>query len=144
MTVRSVPVMQDYSRAYWDAARQGRLAIQRCLHCRRHYFPPYPECLECGSGQVEWTEVSGRGRVHTVAIVRDPVLPGLDDRLPLVCALVELDEAPEALIPSNILIEPGAAVLPGDALTVDFEQIGDDVALPVFRPVQPSTSGGDL
>ncbi|MGX7681289.1 Zn-ribbon domain-containing OB-fold protein [Jatrophihabitans sp. DSM 45814] len=140
MTVRSEPVLEEYSRPYWDAAAQGTLSIQRCISCDATVFPPYPECLECGSQDLKWIETSGRGVVHSASVVKSEILPGLEDRLPLVCALVSLDDAPDALIPTNIIDAIDVPVLHGTLVELAFEMAGT-VALPVFRPRSDEDGG---
>ena len=60
----------EISQGFWDAAAEGRLAIQRCSACGllRHY--PQLRCPECHSDEFGWQTVSGEGHVHsyTVAI----------------------------------------------------------------------------
>jgi uncharacterized OB-fold protein len=116
---------------YWDGAREGRLRIQRCLECERHYFYPRAVCRYCTSPNVEWVDVSGRARLVSYVIDARPV-PGMEGASPVI-ALVRLDEGPTML--TNIVeIEPTPENLRLDmALTVTFTQRGD-AALPVFAP----------
>jgi len=64
---------------YWAAAAAattaGRLSIQRCRPCGRHYFYPRSFCPRCQSADVEWTDVSGRGRLISYVINYRPIPP---------------------------------------------------------------------
>jgi uncharacterized OB-fold protein len=116
---------------FWEAALEKRLDLQHCGSCERFYFYPRPYCPNCGSADVEWRTVSGRGRLLSYVIDYRP-LPPADPAEPKIIALVELDEGPRMM--TNIVgTAPAPDALPLDApVTVDFEPRGD-FALPVFR-----------
>jgi len=116
---------------FWDAAKEGRLVVQFCLACERHYFYPRDHCPTCGSADVEWRAVSGRGRLVSYVINHRP-MPPTEDGAPLVIALVELVEGVRLL--TNIVGTPAdPAALPLDAaVTVGFQQRGE-WQLPVFH-----------
>jgi uncharacterized protein len=129
---RAIPKPSPETAPYWEAASRGELCIQRCAACRDYYFYPRPSCPHCGSLDVEWVRVSGKGRLHSYLINHVPG-PGFEDRGPYAIAIVELEEGPRLM--SNIVgVEntPEALVLDME-LEVDFEHIGD-VAIPVFKP----------
>ena len=77
---------------------------------------------------------SGRGTVHTFAIVHRGPTPPFRDRSPYVPAIVELEEG--ARMPTNLVeVEPDPAVIKvGMAVEVVFEPLNDSVSLPKFRP----------
>jgi uncharacterized OB-fold protein len=116
---------------FWDGAAERQLRIQRCRTCGRHYFYPRPFCRYCASDDVEWTTVSGRGRLRSYVINHRPA-PGFESVSPVI-ALVELDEGPRLM--TNIVgIEPEPERLPLDMpVIVDFEE-RFGVVVPVFRP----------
>lgn len=112
--------------------------MQRCDECERFVFPPYPECLECGCRETSWVSMHGTGTVHSVANVVDSILPGLEELLPLRCALVELDEGRGAILPTNVFAHAGQAVAVGTRVRVDFESVKES-RLPIFRPFEADT-----
>lgn len=57
---------------------EKRLLINRCQDCQRWYQPPWPSCPNCWSKNVEPTEVSGKGVVHTFVILHTGALAGVD------------------------------------------------------------------
>jgi uncharacterized OB-fold protein len=109
--------------------------MQRCDECELFVFPPYPECLECGCRETSWVSMQGTGTVHSLANVVDSILPGLEELLPLRCALVELDEGRGAILPTNVFADAGAAVGVGTRVRVDFESVHES-RLPIFRPIE--------
>jgi uncharacterized protein len=115
------------TREYWAAAAERRLLVQRCTECGHHQFYPRPFCLACGSRQVAWREVRGRGWVYSMTTVRIRVHPQLPP--PYVVALVELDEGPRLL--TNVVGE--CAI--GDRVHVRWED-RDDLVVPAFERVE--------
>jgi len=126
-----MPIPTPETAPFWDAAKDDRLLIQRCRSCARHYFYPRPFCPHCGSADVEWDEVSGRGRLVSYVIDYRPV-PPTEAGTPLIIALVELDEGVRLL--TNIVdAAPDPDVLRLDSIvSVAFQRRGD-IKLPVFR-----------
>jgi uncharacterized OB-fold protein len=102
---------------FWEAAREGRLVVQRCASCGRHQFYPRPFCLGCGEGELEWVDATGTATVYSITTVRMKVLPELDP--PYDVALVELDEGPRFL---GRVTTPGTAI--GDRVAVAWESGG--------------------
>jgi uncharacterized OB-fold protein len=125
-----VPPRSPETEEFWNGTQRGELRIQRCRSCERHYFFPRPFCRHCASADIEWTTVSGRGRLVSYVINERPVPPA-DDQ-PQIVALIELEEGPRMM--SNIVgvaPEPSSVSL-DQRVEVDFEQRGPEV-LPVFR-----------
>ena len=125
-----VPPITPESAPYWNGAREGKLLLQRCLDCRALRFYPRTLCPGCWSDRAEWTEASGRGRVHSFTIIRRPPAPAFTARLPYVVALVDLDEGPRMM--ANIVGEDALGVQMEEPVTLTFEARGE-VALPQFR-----------
>ena len=138
---RPLPEPTPETQQFWDACREHRLTLQRCLDCAGNpaYFYPRPFCPTCLSPNVESFDASGRGRLHTYVIAHRGA-PGFET--PYVLAVVELDEGPRLM--SNIVgVEPAPEQLPADLpVEVSWEDIErkrrdgtkERVALPLFRP----------
>ena len=79
-------------------------------------------------------QASGRGTLHTFAIVHRAPVPAFADRVPFVVAMVDLEEGPR--IPTNLVdVEPDPEhVKIGMAVEVAFADVTEEVTLPVFRP----------
>jgi uncharacterized OB-fold protein len=116
---------------FWEAAQEGRLRIQRCNDCGRHYFYPRAFCRYCQSNNVEWVDATGRALLSSYVINNRP-LPGTEEASPII-ALVTLEEGPQLM--TNIVgVEPEPASLPLDLpLMVAFEARGATM-VPVFTP----------
>jgi uncharacterized OB-fold protein len=99
MEIPAKPLPPDtaLSRPYWEAARRGQLMVQSCASCGklRHY--PRLLCDACHSTEVHWTELSGRGRIHSWTITHHAFHPAFRDELPLVLVTVDLQEGVRAL-----------------------------------------------
>lgn len=116
---------------FWEGTRQGKLLLQKCDACNTTYFPPRPFCPDCGQRKVSVLEASGRAVLHSYVINHRPH-PGFDS--PYAIAAVKLEEGP--VLMSNIVgVEqtPDALVL-DMPLKVIFEQMNDEIWLPLFKP----------
>lgn len=115
------------SRPFWDAARDQRLALQRCTRCGRHQFYPRPFCVACDA-PVEWVTASGRGTVYSRTIVRMPVRPDLEP--PYAVGIIQLEEGPRIVA---TLGELDIAI--GESVTIRWRPRPDAPPVPVFgRP----------
>ncbi|RBM16193.1 hypothetical protein DI005_25425 [Prauserella sp. PE36] len=113
---------------FWEGCRQGRYLLFRCTTCD-HAVWPAGGCPRHGLAPMVWKEATGQGRLHSWTVVHQRYANSFADPPPNV-AVVELDEGP--LVHSTVL---GAARLElGMRLEVFFEDIGQGVVLPVFRP----------
>ena len=129
-----LPVKQPESDFYWEKAQAHELWLRRCNGCEHAYFYPRDFCPDCGSRDVSWVQASGRGTLHTFAIVHRAPVPALRDHVPFVVAMVDLEEG--ARIPTNLVgVEPDPEhIKVGMAVEVAFADVTDEVTLPVFRP----------
>jgi uncharacterized OB-fold protein len=113
------------------AAARERLRLQRCNRCGA--YPEFPRiaCPRC-LGDLEWVEASGRGRVFTFGVVRRPHHERFEPELPIVLAVIELDEG--ALVISNVVGEDRLETAIGSA--VELADEGRFAPLPQFRLVK--------
>lgn len=123
------PINRDNA-FFWDGVAAGELHLQRCAECGRLRHPPTPMCPACRSTAVDTVVASGRGTVYSYTVHHHPPLPRIE--LPLVVVLVELEEGVR-IVSSMTGIEPDA-VLVGLPVEVTFEEVEDDLTLPLFRP----------
>jgi hypothetical protein len=67
---------------------QGKVMASRCKKCGATYFPPQMDCSRCLSGDAEWVEISGEGKLITYSIVNyGPA--GFEDDAPYTLAIVD-------------------------------------------------------
>jgi hypothetical protein len=133
---KPLPRINAVTRPFWSAATEGRLCMPCCRDCAAFTFPPRPSCGECGSENLEWTNLSGRGRVYSFTVIRQivggPAAKTFERDIPYVVALVDLDQGPR--LTSNIIGCPVDAVTIDMPVEVFFEQASAEVWLPKFKP----------
>jgi uncharacterized OB-fold protein len=134
---KPIPAITPEAQPFWDAAAQQKLKIQRCNQCRAWVWTPRPACVECGSENIEWTDVSGQGEVYSFTVIRQIAGRGaaqaFQKDMPYVVAWVDLSEGPRLI--SNIVGCPVENVKIGMKVAVSFEQAAKDVWIPKFKPV---------
>jgi uncharacterized OB-fold protein len=132
---KPLPEITPVTQPFWDAAANGKLVVQRCRDCESWVWCPRPACVECGSDQLDWIPVSGRGEIFAFTVIREVVgraLRGFANDLPYVTAWVDLEEGPRFC--SNIIGCPVEKVSIGMSVEAVFEDTGEGVVLPKFRP----------
>lgn len=128
---RPLPDPDLLTEAFWAAARENRLLVQRCNGCGKYEWTPQFACSACLADTLDWTDVSGRGSVYASTVVRVQQVAGMVP--PYVIAIVVLDEGVHML--TNIVgVEPEAVRI-GQRVEVSFVRASDDIALPCFRPL---------
>ena len=111
----------------------GLLHLQRCADCGEYRHPPRWYCPACHSKRYEFTPVSGRGEIYSMAINHFTVDRAWAEDLPFITAVTQLDEGPR-VVGSLRGIAPGEAQL-GDAVQVSVEPRGEDFAFLVVELV---------
>lgn len=135
MSARPIPPSSAQTEPYWNAARRGELTVQRCNSCGQRAFPPRAHCPGCGTGSLAWSPVSGRGTVHSYTVAYRAPHPVFAAQLPLIVAIVELEEGPR-MVTNLVGCDPDDLKV-GMAVEARFEAIDDsDVVLPVFTPIR--------
>lgn len=96
-----------------------------------HIYYPRPLCPRCGTNDLEWTDISGVGTLYSYTVVHRPEHPYFLDQVPIVIGTVALREGPMMFARIIGAVDGQAAI--GQNLTVDFEVLTDEIALPNFR-----------
>jgi uncharacterized OB-fold protein len=112
----------------WHGA--GELRVQRCTACATWVHPPQYRCLDCGSADLAWTPMSGRGQLFTWAVTHRSFHPAFADDLPFVTAVVQLDEGPR-IVTMLRRLEAGQLV-DGLRVRAEFEPRQDGTRAVVF------------
>jgi len=129
---RDLPTIEDDSRPFWEAAREGRFLIARCRSCHLAHHYPRPFCPHCWSEDVEWEDASGQASLYTYSTVHVNDLPPFAERLPYVAAVVDLAEGPRVM--TNVVDCPPEDLQVGMALVAAFRELTPEITVPVFRP----------
>jgi uncharacterized OB-fold protein len=132
---KPVPVADDLTSPFWEAAKEHRLVVQRCGSCGYYNHPPRPYCDACTAQEMRFEPVSGRGTVYSFTVMHQRDVAGFEEEAPFINIVVELAEQPRLLMVSNLSLSERAKVKIGAAVEVYFEERGEGVAIPQFRIV---------
>jgi uncharacterized OB-fold protein len=67
---------------------KGKVVTTRCKKCDTTYFPPKADCPSCLSSDVEWVEITGKGKLQTFAkVLYGPT--GFESDQPYTLAIVD-------------------------------------------------------
>lgn len=124
---KPLPLPTEVTKPYWEGLNQRRVLLPRCAACGSWNWYPRNRCIECLSDQLVWTEVSGRGTIHTFTIGRQPTHPAFADDLPQLIIVVELDEGPK--MTSTLVGASPEDLRVGAAVEPVFDQVTDTVTL---------------
>jgi uncharacterized OB-fold protein len=137
MKAIEVPPPDETTAGWWDATREHRLTVQECAACSGVQHPPRAVCIHCGrTDALGLREATGRGLVDACTLVHRSPVAGLE--VPYVIARVRLDEGVVLLTRLEGRDDPGSWRI-DDRVRVDWVDLADGRALPVFRP----TAGPD-
>lgn len=114
------PVTDPLSAPFWDAARRGRLVIQRCTACGELRWPPLVGCPECRSRDATWDEVSPSGTIWSFVIYHRAFAAELKDQIPYTVAMVHLDDGPYLV--GRFEADTGRKPAIGDRVTAAFTE----------------------
>lgn len=127
---KPAPTISAYNKPFWDSARDHELRVQRCSECGKFWAPAGPVCPFCFSGTFTWEVVSGRAIITSFVIFHKSYHPEFDSDIPLVAALVQLDEGPRLI--TNILASKGRDVRSGASVELVYED-HENFTLPQFE-----------
>lgn len=132
--LKPLPVIDDQSRPYWQAARAHEIRLPKCADCGhvRAQFERW--CPRCGCEQSTWEKMSGRGRVWSFCTFHRPYFPAFEPEIPYNVAMVQLDEGPRLI--TNIVATDRHAIRVGMPVEVAFDDVTPEVTLVKFRPVR--------
>lgn len=127
---RYLPTPSKISKPFWDSCKAEAMQIQKCQDCGVFVFYPVYICPECASRKLAWTQVSGRGNIHTYTVAEKSLFEGVPG--PAIVALIELEEG--AMLTSNIVNADPAIVRIGMPVKIAYQPVSDEITLPVFEP----------
>ncbi len=121
--------------------KDGRLMGTVCKRCGYATFPPRADCPECLSGEYEFREVSGKGKVFTYSTIA-AAPTGFDDLAPYTVVVVDLEDGGRLAAPLGDSIAPEDVHIGMEVQTVP--RIDEEsAAIRVFYTVdKPGTSWG--
>ena len=135
---KKIPRIKEETKGFWEGCKRHELLIQRCKGCGRYRFPPRYMCSECNSTDTEWSKISGRGKIYSFIVPHRPALDstpakGFEDEYPYAVVLVELPDAGEVRIASNMVDCEVKDIKIDMPVKVVFEDITEEITLPKFK-----------
>ncbi len=110
---------------------QGKVMGTRCKECGEVYFPPRSDCAKCLSSDMEWFEVSGKGKLVSYSKLEYAPI-GFGDDLPYSIALLDYgdykvfgriaSDVPEPEIQVGMEMTTRANTLPSGQLNFVFQK----------------------
>ncbi len=76
-------------KAYEEAINQNRIIGSVCNSCGEIAVPPRPICRKCGSSDIDFTTVEGKGKLLTWTVI-NIAPPTHTDKAPYILGIVEL------------------------------------------------------
>lgn len=77
---------------YWrEIPQRYKLEANKCVKCKKIFFPPRIICPECKSRKLEKTKLKEAGKLVTYTIIRVPPKQFVD-QAPYVVGIVKLDD----------------------------------------------------
>jgi uncharacterized OB-fold protein len=132
--LKSLPVIDEETRPWWEALQRHELYVQKCRDCGDLRYHPRAQCTSCLSPRTEWVRCSGRGKVYTFTTTYQNQGAGFRESLPYIMAWVELDEGVKVL--TNLVeCRPEEAKI-GMPVEVVYEDVTPQVTLAKFRPAR--------
>lgn len=101
----------------------GRIMIQQCDKCSKHFFPPRIMCPHCDAAEASWREASGGGEIYSASVVRRKPDRGGDYSI----VLVDLDEGVR-MMSQVVDIAPDEAKI-GQRVKLGIGEFGEEHAV---------------
>lgn len=129
---RPVPKPNVYidTTPFWNGVKEGKLVLQYCPETKQFQHYPRPVSIYTGKKNVEWREVSGNGTIYACTVIRIPG-PGLEGRLPLCVATVDLDEGVRFI--GNVLNCAPEQLKIGARVKLAWDKLNEDNNYPAFE-----------
>ena len=121
MKIPSPPVNPE-SKAFFDAAREGKLLLGKCSACKDLHYYPRAICPFC-SGKTELVAAKGTGKIYSYSVMRRVAEP-------YAIAYVTLDEGVTML--TNMVDCDLDRLRIGDAVRLVFKAADGGEMIPMF------------
>ena len=121
------PAPTEETDAFWEAASEGRLVVDRCTACGQASFPPRGMCRACRGRSMEPLEITGEGVVYSFTVNHQRWQPDLE--VPFTIVLVEFPDHPGVRVAGRLR---GGEPAIGMRVEVGFEPGPDGFAVPSF------------
>lgn len=120
---------------FWDWTAKGELHLQQCASCGEIAWPVVKACECCGSAELEWKPMSGRGKLVSWCTFERDYNRGML-AIPWDTVLVELEEGALFIANPEGFAWPEMTVgMPVQVAFVAAEDGAGEFALPVFHKI---------
>lgn len=121
-----------YHSTFWEYCNQEEFRLQRCAQCGSIEWPPSPVCSRCVSQDLQWTRMSGRGKIKSYCTFERQYYPECPP--PWHVIFVELEEGTWFISnPKDIPEDEIKIGLPVKVTFIDCEDQNGPFKLPVFE-----------
>lgn len=127
------PAVTEETAAFWAAAAEGRLVVDRCTDCAAYSFPPRGICRTCRSRFMVPAEVTGQGRIYSYTVNYQRWLPELE--VPYAIVLVEFHDYPGVRVVGRLRGRQPEDIAIDDPVEIGFETGPGGYAIPSFVAV---------
>ena len=125
------PTVEEYLQNIQD----GQFKAYKCVECGMVIAPPSGSCYGCGSSKMEWTTVSGKGKLVSFTVIHI-ASDEFAEETPYFIAIVELEEGTR--VSARLLgfdpLKPQDVKL-GSDLKLDYEDGKTGKKYLAFKPV---------
>jgi uncharacterized OB-fold protein len=120
------PQPNPETKAFWDAAAEGKLMIGKCNACGERHYYPRALCPFCFSDRTELRQASGNATIYTYSVMRRTPVP-------YAIAYVTLAEGPTIM--TNIVDCDLDRIHIGQPVRLAFKPSDGGPPVPMFTPV---------
>lgn len=118
------------ARGYFEGLARRELVVKRCDDCAEHLHPRRIVCPQCGSGDLSWIRVSGRGTVYSFSEIYRAPRAEMEASVPYAVGIVQTEE--DVYLFTRFFVAPGAALAIDAPATLEFRELEDGEAMPVW------------
>lgn len=117
---------------FWAYCNKGEFRLQRCSGCGRTFWPPVPACDTCGSWDLQWDLLSGKGKIISFCAFERQYYQELPP--PWDVVVVDLEEGPLFLSnPKGFRYQDIEPHMPVKVAFLECEDSAGTFKLPVFE-----------
>jgi uncharacterized OB-fold protein len=120
------PAINNESKPFWEAAREGRFLIKRCSACGKAHWYPRLICPFCSSNETVWEASPGEGAIYAFSVMYHA-------QAPFAIGYVTLDEGPAML--TNFVDCDLESLRIGQRVKLRLQETEGGPPVPVFAPV---------
>ena len=114
---------------FWEGVAVDELRLRQCTTCKHHWHPKRIVCTRCGSSELEWIPVSGKGEIYSFSEVHRAPTPAFTSSVPYAVGVVRLAEGVHLF--TRLFADPGRLEI-GVPVRCEFRLLELGQKLPVF------------